>query len=174
MNSREKKESISSLYLSVRGLVRKWINNSEDAEDLVQEIVIKLMDNQEIEYKGSAAWLKTVTRNACMDLLRKRFRRSKYRDSSTYVATTDVYRYDDFPSVIPVDASAQPESRAMVSELKAVLSRIPEHQRFVLTMYGSGYSYEEIADITSTNVGTVRSRLHYGRQRLNKLTAVSS
>ena len=50
------------------------------------------------------------------------------------------------------------------------LRRLPENQRAVLILHDiEGFSYQDIAEIIGANIGTVRSRLHYGRQKLKEL-----
>ena len=43
--------------------------------------------------------------------------------------------------------------------------------RHALVMHANGYSYEEIANATNANIGTVRSRIHYGRKRARELVS---
>ncbi len=78
------------------------------------------------------------------------------------------------------DTASGPEetvlSREMDSRIQAALDTLPEVFRLTV-IYADieGLSYEEIAEATDTNIGTVRSRLHRGRRLLrNKLKAYAS
>jgi RNA polymerase sigma-70 factor (ECF subfamily) len=50
------------------------------------------------------------------------------------------------------------------------ITKLPDYQRTVLVLHDlEGFSYQEIAEITGASIGTVRSRLHYGRVKLREL-----
>jgi RNA polymerase sigma-70 factor (ECF subfamily) len=64
------------------------------------------------------------------------------------------------------------EGRELAARLKAALSEIHEERRIAILLYDvDGYSYEEIAEITGSSLGTVKSRISRGREDLRGLLA---
>ncbi len=72
------------------------------------------------------------------------------------------------------DPTPGPEQKFDMSEQEHVIASslrlLPESQREVLVLHDmEGFSYQEISDIVGASIGTVRSRLHYGRLKLREL-----
>jgi RNA polymerase sigma-70 factor (ECF subfamily) len=64
------------------------------------------------------------------------------------------------------------EGRELAARLKSALSEIHEERRIAILLYDvDGYSYEEIAEITGSSLGTVKSRISRGREELRGLLA---
>lgn len=111
------------------------------------------------------AWLLRIVTNACYDELRRRKRRpaSSLEELEGLEETVDV----------PV-LSAQtegPEAHALRKELNAAIqagiNALPDDQRVVLVLCDvQGLSYEEIAEVLNTNLGTIKSRLSRARAKL--------
>ncbi len=75
---------------------------------------------------------------------------------------------DDIPS--PADPHAQAALEEQSATLQLALAQLPQVQRTALALkYYSGFSENEIAAITSANLGTVKSRLHYGKLALERI-----
>jgi len=137
----------------LRGLV------GDEAEDVQQEVWLAV-------YRGIAGltdvrafrtWLFRTTRHRAIDHLRRR-----RREHRLFVERESV-------ETIPVEEEAE-SAWPDESSVEAVLSHLPPLQREVLLLrYQDELSYEEIALIVGCAVGTVRSRLHYARERLRDL-----
>lgn len=125
-----------------------------DALDAVQETFVAVFRRAH-SYRGEAAfstWLHRIAINACKDLIRKRARFS--------VADDDAPERPDPGG----DVSAQVVAHV---DLAAALAKLPEEQRMAVVMFDlGGIPYEEIARATSTNIGTVKSRISRGRRAL--------
>jgi RNA polymerase sigma-70 factor (ECF subfamily) len=130
----------------------------EDAEELAQEIFLKVFENLH-RYDGSfplVAWLVSIARNLCID----RYRRLKREKSFRHVS-------DD--SVLPMLTSAEdPAADAVKKErtklLFWALSEIPEELSEILVLRDlEGLAYEEIGAALSLPDGTVKSRLFRAR-----------
>jgi RNA polymerase sigma-70 factor (ECF subfamily) len=72
------------------------------------------------------------------------------------------------------DSAPNPAEKLDLTEQGAIISdslrQLPESQRAVVVLHDiEGFSYQEISDIVGANIGTVRSRLHYGRLKLREL-----
>ena len=116
-------------------------------------------------YRGGSfkAWLLRIVTNACYDELRRR----KRRPTSSLEA---IYVTDAAPGEVLVNGSEGPEAYAQRQDLSrtlhSALQTLPEEQRVALVLSDvQGYNYQEIAEITNCNLGTVKSRLNRARNR---------
>lgn len=142
----------------------RMAGNHADAEDLTQEAFIRAFRffgqyRRELPFDS---WLYKIMSNAFIDRLRRK-PKVRIRSLDEPVPTEEGEAQFDV-----ADSSAGPEevvlSRQMDREIQAALKTLPEVFRMTVILADiEGLSYEEIAEATSTNVGTVRSRLHRGR-----------
>ena len=135
--------------------------NHEDAQDLVQDVLIRVERGLATYRPGSLeGWLSRITTNAFLDRVRARKRRP-----------VDALP-DDPERVLPTSAAAD-EALAdtrLPDEVQAALLALPEDYRAAVVLCDVvGFSYQEIADSLDLPVGTVRSRIHRGRGRLREV-----
>jgi len=134
--------------------------NPADAEDLAQEVYLKVYKNIETvkDSELSKYWLFKVTRNTCLDFHRK----NKHRRHSPLGPESEPSE-----SITP---ESQLVSRENLRSLKAAIQQLPKKQKevFILREYGD-LSYQELADVLKINRGTVMSRLNRARQALTNL-----
>ena len=128
------------------------MQNVEDAEDVYQDVFLRLLSERRQDWKGEhmKAWLLRATLNRCADIYRFRLRRP-------------VLALDEVPELAgPVDSGA--------AELWDAVARLPEKQRTVVHLhYAEGYQTEEIAVMLHVPPATVRTRLHRARLALKNL-----
>lgn len=145
----------------------RMAGNHADAEDLTQEAFIRAFRffgqyRRELPFDS---WLYKIMSNVFIDRLRRR-PKAKIRSLDQPIATNE----GEAPFDV-ADTTAGPEEKLVSGEMDAriqnALSTLPDVFR-ITVIYADieGLSYEEIADATSTNIGTVRSRLHRGRRLL--------
>jgi RNA polymerase sigma-70 factor (ECF subfamily) len=153
------------------------LGNGAEAEEVVQETYIKVHHNlNKFRRQCSVgAWIFAITHNICMDILRTRQRKSGLKllsfESQASINVEGVME-PAFPQ--PADQSPTPPESLDLDEqadmIQQSLDQLPESQRAVVVLHDiEGFEYQEIAQIVGTSVGTVRSRLHYGRLRLRQL-----
>lgn len=149
----------------------------EEAEDCVQETFLRAYSAMHT-FRGQAAfftWLYQVALNVARDSARRR--RHQAVSLSELVPQDD----QDGPSdpalgLAADDPSLQPEE-ALVAQRRrqlvlSALAALPEHHREVIVLYDlQGLSYEDIARVLNTRVGTVKSRLNRARLALRDLLA---
>jgi len=150
------------------------LGNAEEAEEVVQDTFVKVHQNLD-KFKNQAcfsSWLFRITHNLCMDIMRTKQRRNGFlllsfdpqsgeEDSPTKIG--------DLPDEMPNPAQ-QLDSEEQGQVIAESITKLPDYQRTVLVLHDlEGFSYQEIADITGASIGTVRSRLHYGRIKLREL-----
>jgi RNA polymerase sigma-70 factor (ECF subfamily) len=157
------------LLPNLYGAALRMTRNAQDAEDLVQEAVLRA-------YRGFAgfaegtnlrAWMYRILTNTFINSYRKR-QREPVTVQEDEIA--DWYLYDRLGES-GVEASAESEvlRRIPDEDVQRALEELPEGFRMaVLLADVEGFSYKEIAEILDIPIGTVMSRLHRGRKALQK------
>jgi RNA polymerase sigma-70 factor, ECF subfamily len=148
---------------------RRMAKSETDAEDLVQETMLKayrFFDKFE-EGTNCKAWLFKIMTNIFINNYRSR---SKAPQSIAVEDVDDGFLYGQLAKNPSVN---NPEteffSKIFDDDVKSAISDLPEDFRIVVVLsFLEGFSYQEIADITGLQIGTVKSRLHRGRKLLQK------
>ena len=114
------------------------------------------------------SWMLRIATNTCYDALRARKRRP------TVSLDVEADDEDDSSPLQIADSAESPGDFALRRELAAAiqhgLTALPDEQRIVVILSDiQGLAYEEIAQITDANLGTVKSRLSRGRARLREV-----
>jgi RNA polymerase sigma-70 factor (ECF subfamily) len=137
--------------------------NREDAQDLVQEVLLRVRRGLETYQPGSMeGWLSRIATNAFLDDVRRRKRRPE-----------DLLP-EDPDWVLPPTSGADEALAAEVlpDDIQAALARLPDDFRAAVVLCDVvGLSYQEIGKSLGVPVGTVRSRIHRGRAMLRKALA---
>lgn len=145
----------------------RTLQDEATAADVVQESFIKAFRSIGTFQGGSfKSWIIRIVANTCYDLLRSQQR--KATDS-----LDDLVEQEEYSPHLE-DPSADPHTHVERMELSELIERsfaaLPPEQRLVLTLCDvHGYSYEEIAEMTGTPIGTVKSRLNRARTRVRDL-----
>jgi RNA polymerase sigma-70 factor (ECF subfamily) len=130
----------------------------EDAEELSQEIFLKLFENLH-RYDGGfplVAWILSVSRNLCIDRYRRKKREKSFRFVSDEAVTTLLKSEDD-----PAGMALKKERTQL---LFSALSEIPEDLAEILILRDlNGLAYDEIGTALELPEGTVKSRLFRAR-----------
>jgi RNA polymerase sigma-70 factor (ECF subfamily) len=147
-------------------LCYRMLGDAESAADASQDAFLAAFRNLRSFRGGSfRSWMLRIATNTCYDMLRVRKRRPSV---SLDIEADD--ESDSSPLQI-ADTAESPDDFAQRRELAAAiqqgLTELPDEQRIVLILSDiQGLAYEEIAQITNSNLGTVKSRLSRGRSRL--------
>ena len=141
-------------------LAYRLTGNDDDAQDLVQEVLLRVRRGLESYRPGSMeGWLSRIATNAFLDDVRRRKRRP-------------LELLPDEPDrVTPPTPAADVALAAEVlpDDVQAALRRLsPEYRSAVVLSDVVGLTYQEISDALDVPVGTVRSRLHRGRALLRE------
>ena len=134
--------------------------NRDDAEDLVQEVLLRVRRGLETYQPGSMeGWLSRIATNAFLDDVRRRRRRPVE------------LLPDDPDRVLPAAASAEDAlaTDVLPDDVQEALRRLPEDFRAAVVLCDVvGLPYHEIGEALGVPVGTVRSRIHRGRALLRE------
>ena len=158
-------EIVDRYQTRLLNFVYRTIGDREKAEDLVQEVFIRVYRHLHRfdASKKFSTWIYTIASNLAKNELRNRSRNPLVLFQTIKKNWQDEERPLQFEdsSSRPDDLFRKRHLRALVEEATA---QLPEHHRQVFVLRElEGKSYEEIAEITSTNLGTVKSRLNRAR-----------
>jgi RNA polymerase sigma factor (sigma-70 family) len=137
--------------------------NDDDAQDLVQEVLLRVRKGLETYRPGSLeGWLSRITTNTFLDDVRRRRRRP-----------TDPL--PENPDWVLPPAQAADEALAggaLPDDVQSALRGLPPDYRAAVVLCDVvGLPYQEIADALDVPVGTIRSRIHRGRAMLREVLA---
>ena len=143
----------------------RMCGSREDAQDCLQEAMIRVYRAMS-SFKGQssfATWVYRITMNSCLDELRRR----KNRTATSLDALLD-------NGFAPSDENDTPERHSLQNEQRRCIERaiaeLPEDMRSAIVLRDiQGCSYEEIAQVLDANVGTIKSRISRGRERLRSV-----
>lgn len=139
----------------------KLTANNEEADDLLQETSLKALDNRdkfqpETNFKG---WLYTIMRNIFINNYRKASR------DKTYVDQTENQYHINLNRDYAIDHT---EAAYDIKEIHKAVHALPKEYRIPFAMHISGFKYQEIADHLGVPIGTIKSRIFFTRQKLQK------
>lgn len=145
------------------------IRNEDDAMDLAQDTFVRGWKSlASFDGKFSlTSWLRRIATNAAIDLCRFRQRRPQSEISDSVLKPEAGSRTTPSGGESPGDALERSETRRRIEAAFEQLS--PEHRVVISLKEIDGLSYEEIAQTTGVALGTVMSRLHHARRKLQTL-----
>lgn len=138
----------------LRRYARALMRNPTDADDLVQETLVRALSKSHLWQVGTdlRAWLFTIMHNSRVNGVRRSVR-------------SGIAVSDDELGLVGV--SGGQHERISLTETQAAIDRLPEEQRATVLLIGlEGLDYEEAAAVLCIPLGTVRSRLSRGRAQL--------
>lgn len=136
-------------------------SNRDDAYDLLQDTTLKVLNNQDkyVENTNFKGWVFTIMRNIFINNYRRVVR------TATVIDHTDDYYHLNLSQDSGLES---PEGSYSASEITAAIAAFPEKYRVPFTMHVQGYKYNEIADEMGLPLGTIKSRIFFARQELQK------
>lgn len=143
--------------------------DAQVAEDATQEIFVRLWMRPEtfIPARGKfLSWFMSVVRNRAVDEFRSRGRRRRHESVTSFEC-------DEFLRDLRTPDASDPAAAAQVHEAQGMvrfaLTELPPQQRMALELaYFSGYTQEEIAVALHEPLGTVKTRIRLGMQKLRR------
>ena len=154
-------QNLLGMQTELHRFALKLTADREEADDLLQETSLKALDNEDkytpdTNFKG---WMYTIMRNIFINNYRKTVR------DQTFVDHTD----NLFHLSLPQDSGFEStEGSYDLKEIRKIVNMLPKEYRVPFSMYVSGFKYREIAERLGLPIGTVKSRIFFTRQRLQK------
>ena len=157
----------------VFSLVLRMLGRQADAEEVTQDVFIQVFRNVE-SFRGDSklsTWIFRIGINLCKNRMNYDARRqSRRHDDLGDYEESDALQGGDGVSV---GAVARPdhaaEERQLIEVVREALETLdPEHRQLVILRDVEDLAYEEIAEVTGLNIGTVKSRIHRGRSQLRE------
>ncbi len=153
----------------IYAIAYKYMGNHEDAGDMAQDALLKAY--QAIgSFRGDAAfgtWLGKITANRCLDELRKRKHlQTTSLDEALELEEGSVQKEIESQAATPEEHVIEQETANYMQQLIHELK--DEYRVAIILRELEGHSYEEIAEMLSCSLGTVKSRISRGRQYLKE------
>jgi RNA polymerase sigma-70 factor (ECF subfamily) len=142
--------------------------NYDDGQDLAQEVFVKAFKGIS-SFRGQAdfgTWLHRIAVNAWINLSRSKQVVTFSIDEPLVTQTGELNREFFSEQDTPLAALEKKELSSLVR--KALLSLAPEFRTALVLRELEGYSYQEIAELTGSSLGTVKSRINRARRDLKK------
>ncbi|MFM2136574.1 MAG: hypothetical protein RL021_1974 [Bacteroidota bacterium] len=144
----------------LRNYALKLTQDAEDADDLVQDTMLKAFTNEEKFAEGTnlKGWLYTIMKNIFINKYRRAMKSNIFHDdteSQFYINNTDTSQRNDG------------DGNLIMEDIQKALGEISDNLRTPFLMSYTGYKYEEIASKLKLPLGTVKVRIHNARKELS-------
>lgn len=161
MTTLEFNYSLSQMTTSLKPFALKLTKDSEDANDLLQETLMKAFKNKDKFADGTnlKAWLYTIMKNTFITNYQKMVRRG------TFIDTTDNLHFIN-------SSSAKIENKVYgdfaLKDIHTAIDKLRDVYKTPFIMYFRGFKYHEIAKRLEIPIGTVKNRIHIARKQLKE------
>ena len=153
-------DNLTALQANLLNFAYMLTNNRDDAYDLLQDTMVKALDNEEKYTAGTnfKGWVFTIMRNNFINSYRRNVR------TATIVDTTDnLYLLNLGESTVE-----SPEESYGATEISKAINEFSDEFRIPFSMHFAGYKYRKIAEKMNLPLGTVKSRIFFARKRLQE------
>jgi RNA polymerase sigma-70 factor (ECF subfamily) len=151
----------------------RLLGSPTDAEDVAQTVFLRAFQHfgSIRESPAAAGWLKTVTRNLCLNhLVRHRWRWRLFSEMEGRADSEESGLPEDVPDRGSDDSPlAELERSEQQARLEQALHGLPDHQRVPLVLFHfEDMNYQEIARTLGVSIGKVKTDIHRGREALKR------
>lgn len=152
---------IVGMESELRHFALKLTADQDSANDLVQDCMLKALDNKEkfVHAQNFKGWMYTIMRNLFINNYRRVTREMSMMDDSYSIGRQNLLEVED---------GERFEYAYDLKELHKVINAVPESMQKPFLMYVAGFKYNEIAEKMGLPIGTIKSRLFFVRKRLQK------
>ena len=162
MRAQEFQNKLMSLQGNLLNFAYMLTSNRDNAYDLLQDTTLKALDNESkyVDNTNFKGWVFTIMRNIFINNYRRVAR------SATVIDQTEDLYHLNLPQESGLDT---PEGSVAAGEISAAINSFSDEYRIPFSMHVAGYKYNEIAEKMNLPLGTVKSRIFFARQRLQKM-----
>jgi len=152
---------VKEQYQPLRGFALKLTRDSEDADDLVQETMLKAFMNRDKFTPGTnlKGWLHTILRNLFIN---------NYRRKSKSKIIHDDTENNYFLENVGNSSNNAGAGRMVMQEIERAMNNLSDNFKKPFMMSYEGYKYSEIAENLDVPLGTVKIRIHVARKKLKE------
>ena len=154
----------------VYGTAIRLLGSPAEAEDVAQSVFLKAFQRfDEVGASPAAAgWLKTTTRNECLNHLSRYRARWQFFSELTRPNRSEGDYADSLIS--PLSQALDLEQAEQREQLERALRALPDHQRVPLVLFHfEELNYQQIAEALGASLGKVKTDIHRGREALKRL-----
>ena len=151
--------TIDKLSGTLKPYALRLTRDMEDANDLLQETLLKAFSNREKYTDGTnfKAWMYTIMKNTFITNYQRMMRKN------TFIDSTDNLHYINSSSA-SIENSAY--SKFAMTDIDKAIEKLNDVYKAPFMMHFSGFKYHEIADKLDIPIGTVKNRIHIARKEL--------
>jgi len=159
MNNPSLDSQICAHKSSLDLFARKFTNDLEDANDLVQDTMIKAIRYANMYKEGTnlRGWLYTIMKNTFINSYKKVSRKNSIMDTSEELSSAQLKKSA---------SNNLGENKFMMEDINKAMKGLQPEYAIPFLKYFEGYKYHEIADELHIPIGTVKTRIHMARQVL--------
>ncbi len=159
MNTSQFQKKLLGMQENMMNFALMLTANREDAQDLLQETSLKVLDNREkyADNRNFKGWVLTVMRNIFINNYHRVLRTQTVVEQDIDLYNLNVANDSNFDT---------PDGACQLQEITAAIDALNEELKAPFSMYVSGYRYHEIAKALRIPLGTVKSRIFFARQEL--------
>ncbi|KKY60604.1 RNA polymerase sigma factor [Tannerella forsythia] len=159
MNTSQFQKKLLGMQENMMNFALMLTANREDAQDLLQETSLKVLDNREkyVDNRNFKGWVLTVMRNIFINNYHRVLRTQTVVEQDVDLYNLHVTNDSSFDT---------PDGTCQLQEITGAIDALNEELKAPFSMYVSGYRYHEIAEALHIPLGTVKSRIFFARQEL--------
>jgi len=159
MTALEFSYTVDKLSVSLKPFALRLTRDMEDANDLLQETLLKAFSNREKYTDGTnlKAWMYTIMKNTFITNYQRMVRKN------TFIDTTDNMHYINSSSNA-IENSAY--GKFAMKDITRAIENLDDAYKIPFTMHFRGFKYHEIAEKLNIPIGTVKNRIHIARKEL--------
>ena len=167
MDANTFKIKVLPLNTKLYGFALRILNDTPEAEDIVQEVFIKLwnMRKKLDSYKNIEALAMSMTKNLCIDKIRRR--KTIKLEEKHYNNNNNINEQNNSDNII--------EQNKLISKIHIAIKELPEQQHIIIQLKDiEGYDYEEISQIMQMNINSIRVCISRARKKLREIIIKSN
>jgi len=159
MTALEFSYTVDKLSVSLKPFALRLTRDMEDANDLLQETMLKAFSNREKYTDGTnlKAWMYTIMKNTFITNYQRMVRKNTFIDS-----TDNLHYINSSTSVIENSAYG----KFAMKDITKAIENLDDAYKIPFTMHFRGFKYHEIAEKLNIPIGTVKNRIHIARKEL--------
>lgn len=159
--------AINDHQSSLKTFAFNFTKNIDDADDLVQDTLLKAMRYANLYVEGTnlKGWLYTIMRNTFINDYRRMVKKRGLIDTDDEISSAQL-----FSSAFHNDVN----NKFIKDDVNKALSKLGHDYYTPFIKYFEGYKYHEIADMLNIPIGTVKTRIHVARKELKSSLKIYS